>query len=39
MSVEYWNKQKEQWLPSILEPEDIKAINALVGWEMYREAE
>lgn len=39
MSVEYWNKMKQEWLPSILPVEDVPRINEIAGWEMYREAE
>lgn len=40
MSVEYWNKDKEQWLPSHAHTEDdIEFLNGFVGWEMYRRAE
>lgn len=43
MNVEYWNKEKEQWLPSHFVPEDeatwVEWINDTVGWEMYRRAE
>lgn len=40
MSVEYWNKEKRQWLPSLGHTwEEAQQTNAIVGWEMYREAE
>lgn len=40
MSVEYWNREKEQWLPSYGIPADkVEAINDTVGWEMYRKVD
>lgn len=40
MSVEYWNREKEEWIPSFGMPEDeVERVNLLVGWEMYRKAE
>jgi len=40
VSVEYWNKEKNEWLPSHATTEDeIDRLNATVEWEMYRKAE
>lgn len=40
MSVEYWNKEKGEWLPShATKPEEVDWLNETVGWEMYREVE
>ncbi|URM87501.1 hypothetical protein SEA_DUSTYDINO_102 [Microbacterium phage DustyDino] len=40
MSVEYWDRQREEWRRSYGVPADeVESINDTVGWEMYREVE
>lgn len=40
MSVEYWDKDRQEWRRSYgVSSDEVKSINETVGWEMYREKE